>query len=215
MALPHGGGVNLLNDIVRQPNRYAPFMDRLRALFSDMDREYGRVAARHGFYCQGCEENCCLTRFHHHTLAEYLYLWNGFRELPEPERQSVRRRAENVIRQTAELENKGEPVRIMCPVNVDGWCRLYPRRPMICRLHGLAHELRRPGGGAVRGPGCDLFTRTAGDKPYIPFDRTPFYTEMARLEQSLRASLPASERVRMTVAEMIVRFPAGAASYRS
>lgn len=204
-----------LKALIDTPRLYAPFMDRLRTLFADMDREYDRVANQYGFHCQGCEENCCRTRFHHHTIVEFLYLWEGVRQLPAPERQSVHRQAEAVIRQTAEAEARGTPVRIMCPANASGWCRIYPHRPMICRLHGLAHEFRRPDGGAVQGPGCDLFDKTAKDAAYIPFDRTPFYKEMAHLEKALREAVGTAARVRMTVAEMIVRFPQGPDAERS
>ncbi len=182
-------------------------MAQLRTLFDDMDGAYGRVADRYGFHCRGCEENCCLTRFHHHTAAEYLFLLEGFRELPGPERRSMGARAEAVLEKTADAERKEAPVRIMCPANTEGLCRLYAHRPMICRLHGLPHELRRPGGAPTYGPGCDRFIEATRGKDYIPFDRTPFYMEMARIEKALRSSLGVTGRIRMTVAEMIRSFP--------
>ena len=57
---------------------YVPFLDRLEILFSEMDRKYDEVADFYGFVCTGCENNCCLTRFYHHSLLEYLYLYEGY-----------------------------------------------------------------------------------------------------------------------------------------
>ncbi len=199
---------HFLKDAFHRPDGYGPFMNRLRRLFADMDREYEAVAGRYGFQCRGCEDNCCLTRFHHHTVAECLYMWEGFQGLPATHRQALRRRSETVIQKTAAAEEAGGPVRVMCPVNQDGLCRLYSHRPMICRLHGIAHELHRPDGRRVQGPGCDRFTQAAQNRPCLPFDRTPFYARMARLEKALRETLGVAERVRMTVAEMIRSFPA-------
>jgi hypothetical protein len=77
---------------------------------------------------------------------------------------------------------------------------------MICRLHGIAHELRRPDGASRRSPGCDAFTDQTRGKAYIPFDRTPLYMEMAALEREFRTALGENRKLRMTVAEMIRSF---------
>lgn len=193
--------------IFHRMDLWAPFMDRLQALFADMDAEYERIAASCGFKCRGCEDNCCLTRFYHHTIAEYLYLWMGFQSSPQADQKAMVQAAEKVARQTALSEQQGQPIRIMCPVNQDGWCRLYFHRPMICRLHGVAHKFQRPDGGTAQGPGCDWFDRTAQHVPCEPLDRTLFYAHTARLEKNLRETLVFSGRIRMTVAEMIRSFP--------
>ena len=48
------------------------FMERLKAIFTDMDREYSRAAEHYGFDCNACTDLCCQTRFYHHTYIEYL-----------------------------------------------------------------------------------------------------------------------------------------------
>jgi len=75
---------------------------------------------------------------------------------------------------------------------------------MICRLHGIPHELKRPGQNPVYGPGCGAFDRRCGGKGYLKFDRTPFYRDMAMLEQEVKQTLGVAGKFRMTVAEMIL-----------
>jgi hypothetical protein len=41
---------------------------------------------------------------------------------------------------------------------------------------------------------------------YIPFDRTPFYRDLAGIEQALRREMPGAGKIKMTVAEMILVF---------
>ncbi len=43
-----------------------------------MDLKYKEAADYYGFDCTGCEDNCCFTRFFHHTLLEYLYIMEGY-----------------------------------------------------------------------------------------------------------------------------------------
>ncbi len=172
-----------------------------------MDDAYLAAADFYGFICNGCEDNCCLTRFYHHTLAEYLYLLKGFSALDPDERNAIRERAAAARRKMALSEVKGAPPRMMCPLNVDERCRLYPYRPMICRLHGISHEIRKPDGALFYGPGCAVFSRLTASMPYHRFDRTPFYAEMAQLEHNLRREMNYKEKVRMTIADMIGHFP--------
>jgi len=75
---------------------------------------------------------------------------------------------------------------------------------MICRLHGLPHEFKTPHMGIRSGPGCDTFTARCRNKKKFPFDRTPFYTRLAQLENRLRRSITFSQKIKMTVAQMIV-----------
>lgn len=183
-----------------------PFLERLKALYADMDAAYQAAADHYGFHCDGCTENCCLTRFYHHTHLEYRYLEWGFRLLSLEDRERVLARARAARRDTAAAEKEEALIRVMCPLNEVGRCRLYTFRPMICRLHGIAHELHLPGRPASRGPGCEEFTRQAAGKAYHPFDRTPFYREMALLENELKQAAGISARLKLTVAEMIVTF---------
>jgi hypothetical protein len=178
------------------------FFEKLAALYAEMDQAYDETAAAYGFNCRGCADNCCQTRFYHHTHIETAYLLTGFSKLAFDQQKLIQRRAREVA--AAQAENPRGADRLMCPVNMDGWCMLYPYRPMICRLHGLPHELRMPGKPKTYGPGCGEFERVCGDKPYAPFDRTPFYAQMARLEQAFKAHCGIEARIRKTVAEMLV-----------
>jgi hypothetical protein len=58
-------------------------------LFDEMDQAYTVVAGQYGFQCNGCADNCCLTRFYHHTLLEYLYLVEGLRTLEPDVRHTI------------------------------------------------------------------------------------------------------------------------------
>ena len=180
------------------------YLDRLHDLFAAMDREYSRAAGRYQFHCDGCRDNCCLTRFYHHTYLEYFYLLNSFEKLESPQKREIIARAEKVIRETHQADRKGLPLRLMCPLNTDGLCRLYPYRPMICRMHGIPHELKKPGQNAIRVPGCDTFDERCAGQDYIKFDRTPFYTAMAKLESEFKQAVGLEGRIKMTVAEMIL-----------
>ena len=180
------------------------FFDRLQCLFAVMDRQFAEAAKHYGFHCDGCEDNCCRTRFYHHTYLEYLYIHAGLNELGHQRRRAMQSRAAVVCRETAKADEKAMPVRLMCPLNSDGRCTLYTYRPMICRLHGISHELRKPGQSVIRGPGCGMFDLRCSDKSYFQFDRTPFYFEMAELESELKQAVGLSGRVKMTIAEIII-----------
>ncbi len=179
----------------------AEFFRRLADLYAAMDERYDCTAAAYGFDCRGCADNCCQTRFYHHTHIEKAYLLSAFSRLDPESREAIRQRAGRVV-SAGRNEALGAD-RLMCPANGDGWCLLYAHRPMICRLHGLPHELRVPGRSKTFGPGCAEFERLCGAGAYIAFDRTPFYVEMASLEQAFKAGFGLSGRIRQTVAEMI------------
>lgn len=176
----------------------------LTALYSRMDREFDHSAARSGFICNGCEDNCCRTRFYHHTLAEWLYLRSGLTALAPEHRQQIGARADAVRRQMVAMEGREEAMRIMCPLNEAGRCALYVHRPMICRLHGIPHCMRQPDGRLVTGPGCDDYYAQCGRIDARPLDRTPLYIAMAGLERRLREALGFNRKIKLTVAEMII-----------
>ena len=179
------------------------FLLKLKSVYAGMDRKYVTIAANYGFLCQGCEENCCRTRFYHHTLLEYLCIREGFNALPSDKKRQVRTRAKTVIAISAIADRKGIPIKEMCPLNLDGRCMLYAFRPMICRLHGIPHELHRPGSGVRYHPGCHIFCDQCRDSSYCRFDRTPFYIEMAELERELKATVGIIQKIKMTMAEML------------
>ena len=180
------------------------FLVRLKGIFSAMDDAYERAAGRYGFTCTGCDDNCCRTRFYHHTHLEYAYLMEGMTALGPEQQTAVRDKALDVVQRTGLADKKGEAVRFMCPLNLDGMCIVYDYRPMICRLHGIPHELRPPGRTPDRKPGCGAFLTLCGKMDYIKFDRTPFYMEMARLENELKQGANSGLKFKKTIAEMIV-----------
>jgi Fe-S-cluster containining protein len=169
-----------------------------------MDAVYDAAAGQAGFVCRGCRDNCCLTRFYHHTLLEYLHLSSGLDGLPAGQRREIEARAAAAVRRTAEMDAANETVRVMCPLNVSGRCILYAHRPMICRLHGVANVMRRPDGKTISGPGCDDFYAQCGKDCTIRLNRTPLYIEMAQLERELREAVGNYRKIKMTIAEMIL-----------
>jgi Fe-S-cluster containining protein len=181
-----------------------PSLDELQALYAAMDRKYAEVAEFYGFVCRGCEDNCCMTRFYHHTYLEYLYLLKGLEGLPDARQQEIGQRAEQVERQCAAAETSGLPARIMCPISADGRCAPYRFRPMICRLHGVAHELERPDGRRLFGPGCEAFTSLSRGNAPVYLDRTPFYRRLAELEKALRQALGIEGKFKQTIAQMLL-----------
>ena len=183
---------------------YSPFLENLEKVFKNMGESYDAVAKQYSFNCTGCEDNCCLTRFYHHTLLEHLLIEKGFRTLDSAKREEVLEKAKLVVKKTEDADLKGITPRVMCPLNFDGLCILYNFRPMVCRLHGLEHELAKPGQPPVRSSGCDLFTKQTKNIDYIKFDRTIHYIEMAKLESSLRNASGFMEKIRHTIAEMML-----------
>jgi hypothetical protein len=114
-------------------------------------------------------------------------------------RQHVIHRAQAMCRPSAKAV-------YLCPLNVDDRCILYPYRTMICRLHGLPYEVRRPDGKTEEGPGCDRFERerTRRGLVYRRIDRTPLYNDLARLEWQIRQANPRHpSRFKRTIAQMI------------
>jgi Fe-S-cluster containining protein len=183
-----------------RPESHADFLERLRCAYARMDAGYEAAAAAYGFVCTGCGESCCRTRFHHHTLIEYAGLREAFERLPAVTQAQILRRAK--AWQAAQADEGGR--RPLCPLNRKGRCLLYAERPMICRLHGIPHELGRPGAAAQLSPGCDEFDRRCGGMGYRRFDRTPFYAELARLESEFQRALDLRRRFKHTIAEMLL-----------
>ncbi|MCF8067180.1 MAG: hypothetical protein K9L30_01195 [Desulfobacterales bacterium] len=195
-----------LKNIIAQVSSCDSFTEKLSDVYGQMDKKYNECADHYGFNCTGCEDNCCMTLFYHHTYIEYLYIYKGFMGLDPETRYTVKKTATGVSKKIKAADNAGIPPRVMCPLNFEGRCKIYHYRPMVCRLHGLPHELSRMEGNILKSPGCKLFTDEHGKKAYFPFDRTPFYIEMARLEQSLQQKLKLKGRIKMTISEMIETF---------
>ena len=179
------------------------YFRRLARLYSRMDEAFSRVARLAGFQCRGCEDNCCRSLFYHHTYLEYFYLKQGLQTLDPGRRLALERLALDISARTDEALAAGGPPRLMCPLNEAGRCGLYEYRPMICRLHGIAHRMRLPDGRILRGPGCADFEARCASRGGEVMERTPFYQDMADLEQALRRELGLNRKIRMTVARMI------------
>jgi Fe-S-cluster containining protein len=186
------------------PRWCASFLERLGRVFDQMDAAYEQAAAAYGFVCTGCADSCCRTRFHHHTVLEYLYLRKGFGELPADRRESIRANAAAGVAPHGQAGVSAAELRPMCPLNAEGRCLVYAYRPMICRLHGIPHELRFPGRSPQQSPGCEEFHRRCGRPNVHRLDRTPLYTELARLESECRQALGLQRKIRMTIAEMLL-----------
>ncbi len=184
-------------------SKIQPLLVDLKRLYERMDQEYLNIASGYGFICRGCTDNCCRTRFHHHTVIEFCYLLKGFDLLGKEERNAAIERADWVAGMPEKVDEP-QP-RQMCPLNLEGRCIVYDYRPMICRLHGIPHELQRPGCKPVLSPGCGDFDRQSRHKSYIRFDRTPLYLQLAGLEKQCREMLAFSGKIKLTVAEMIIR----------
>ena len=185
---------------------YAPFLERLKIIYSAMDKKYQEAADYYNFHCTGCEDSCCFTRFYHHTLLEYLYIMEGYHTLAHEKKVEVNHRALEVCRKTREVDERGTPVRLMCPLNVNNLCLIYMYRPMICRLHGIPHVLQRPGQGVLYSEGCEVFAEQCQGKARLEFDRTPFYIKMAELEKELKQAVGMTQKIKMTVAQMVTTF---------
>ena len=174
-------------------------------LLSKYWKKYHEVAYYYGFFCIGCEYNFFYTSFYHHTLLEYLFIMKGNSALEHEIRNQVAERALEVCAKTIEYEKTGKTVRLLCPLNFGGLCILYDYRPMICRLHGIPHELQKAGHSVMYSPGCEAFTKQIKSNEYYKFDRTPFYIKMAELENELKKAAGITRKLKMTVAEMSTR----------
>ncbi len=171
-----------------------------------MDDAYAEAADRSGFSCSGCGDNCCEEKFYHYTLIEHLYITEGLNLAPDKKKREIFEKATLVKKMYDANAAAGVHGRIMCPLNSSGLCILYEYRPMICRLHGIPHLVRKSGRPEERGPGCHLFLLGKGPpgESVCLLDRSPFYSEMAAIEIDFRKAVKFTGRYKKTVAEMIL-----------
>ena len=182
------------------------FSDKLKSLFSTMDKKYSEAENFYDFKCTGCTDNCCFTRFYHHTFLEYFFILQGFSSLEDSFRTKIAKKASDNCAKRKEADLQGEKIRLLCPLNIDELCILYEYRPMICRLHGIPHELNMPKTGVTYGSGCNFFDKKCRQKEYFKFDRTPFYIRMARLENEFKQAADINGKFKMTIAQIIADF---------
>jgi len=179
------------------------FFTRLAVIYDNMDRSWDNVASAYGFKCTGCMDNCCETEFYHYTYIGKDYLISGMDSLEAEIKKQILSKAEKVNRRRTLAKKAGERIRIMCPLNKNNRCMLYKFRPMICRLHGIPHELCKPGLETIMNPGCDAGTALFNSIGYIKFNRTPFYSEMAAIEMDYKNATGKSKKIKQTIAQML------------
>lgn len=194
---------------MKRSKRKPGVFKRLADLYQRMQEEYDVVARNAGFSCMGCEQNCCVSYFQHHTYVEWAYLWRGMLELPADRRALFLEKARENVRACNFALSQGLRPRVMCPLNEDGMCQMYEHRLMICRLHGVAHLAPKGDGGTERYPGCYRFEDAAAALPQqLVLDRSELYRELASLEmEHLGAKAKKSPRVQLTLAQMLVEGP--------
>jgi hypothetical protein len=182
---------------------------QLAALYAEMERCYAEVAARLGFSCAGCPDNCCDSYFQHHTYVEWAYLWEGLRALPAEELEEIQARAAWYIQQSERMLRLNKRPDGMCPLNKSGLCSLYAHRFMICRLHGVPATLSWPDGKFLEFPGCFRCQEIGKARTDLaPLERAGLYQELAALEMRLlgrrRSVVP---KVKLTLAQMLIYGP--------
>ncbi len=173
----------------------------LSDIYKAMDKTWDKTASQYGFLCEGCEDNCCKSLFFHHTFIEKAFLLHGFELLAPDIKKEALTRAKTYYSKTFS-DGDSTSLKLMCPLNKEGKCLIYEFRPMICRLHGLPHELHKPGFFPFKGPGCHA--GPFDEHPYIPFDRTPFYREIAQVEIQFRQNSDKKGKIKETVAQMLL-----------
>jgi hypothetical protein len=183
----------------------APYVERLSAVYDEIDREYDETARFYdNFSCAGCEDNCCQTVFYHHTLIENLYLIEGFEGLAHEKKKASVEMASDYLVELSTHPFDDSDLSLMCPLNVDGLCILFRYRPLICRIHGLPGTLSSMRKGDQHWEGCGRFETRHGKSISREIDRTPFYTKIASIEGDLRKEMVFVQKYKKTIAEMIL-----------
>jgi len=185
---------------------------KLAAIYDKMVDRYNEVAGPIDMKCDGCNDNCCLSFFQHHTYVEWAYMWEGLKLLPTEQLEAIKVKAENYVTEGQQALSQGRRPHLMCPLNIDekqGICGLYKHRLMICRMHGVPNKLVKPTGQEINFPGCYRCQDLTKDLEVVPtVDRTPMYKDLVMLEmQFVGKNLRQMPKVDHTIAEMIVLGP--------
>ncbi len=186
---------------------------RLIRLYQEMETEYDRVASLLNFSCTGCPDNCCDSYFEHHTYVEWAYLRQGFSKLSTEKQQKILQRAKSYLKECNESLSRGQRPQVMCPLNEEGLCTLYPYRLLVCRTHGVPASMTRPDGKKLVFPGCfrcqELVALDHSNKKAAPcMERTPLFRQMALLENDLFAGKRhLYPKIKLTIAQMLVEGP--------
>ena len=177
---------------------------RLVELYRLMDSAYGEVGNRVGFSCHGCNGvECCTVDLTLHTSVEMLYLRRGFNALDTSKQLEILGRCREIVK-AKEDDRLGEAYRnAVCALNFGGLCILYDYRPMICRLAGIPHVIKRPDNGTVESGGCIRYqSGFQKNHPDLKIDRTGFYRQMASIEIEIVRAV-GKRTVSRTVAETL------------
>jgi Fe-S-cluster containining protein len=184
------------------------FVGKVAGLYHDMEAAYDSTAKDLDFSCTGCPDNCCDSFFLHHTYTEWAYLWHGLQTLGDKQLKIIKEKASAYVVESETALVKGERPIIMCPLNSEGLCTLYQHRMMICRLHGVPAAFTRPDGQQLSFPGCFRCQELLQEKEVAALDRTQFFKRLVNLEIELLGNRQrTSPRVKMTIAQMIVKGP--------
>jgi hypothetical protein len=187
--------------------------EQLKILYQDMEQAYDLVAKPLGHGCDGCPDNCCDSYFVHHTYIEWAYLLQGLNSLADDRRRALLARAEDYELEAQKIIADGRRPKIMCPVNEDGRCMLYPYRLMVCRTHGVPASMTRPDGKRLVFPGCfrcqELIVEKAIAEADVPLmERTLLLRRLVMLEQRfLQGKRHLAPKVKRTIASMLVSGP--------
>jgi Fe-S-cluster containining protein len=201
---------------------YRELLERLDQWF-----EEGRARAQGLLPCRGGCSACCYGPFDV-SVADIELLLEGVRRLPQKAQLEVRRRARALVEKMEALEPGWcAPHSVVdlgdqrfdrlcealadqpCPLLDDtGRCRIYPDRPMICRLIGLS--MITPTGRVIENA-CPIQDQFAGyaDLPAFPFDLEELeVAELECLQGAARRVLGDSSRhdFEATIAAAIVDF---------
>ena len=113
---------------------YKEFLD-------DLDKRLEKYFELHKEYvkcCLGCS-SCCESGDYPLSALELEYLMHGYTKLSDEVKIKVQTNIKNI--------QKGGT----CPFLIDKTCSIYPFRPIICRVHGLAYICH---GDVVKVPYC-------------------------------------------------------------
>ena len=77
----------------------------------------------------GCSD-CCKAGDYPMSQLEFDYIMRGYIDLDEQKKQ--------IVKTNIEHSEKGG----MCPFLVNEECSIYPYRPIVCRVHGLAYKTK-------------------------------------------------------------------------
>ena len=101
---------------------YKNFLDNLDKRLA----QYFELHKEHIKCCSGCS-SCCETGDYPLSQLELEYLMQGFAQLSNEDKFKVQENIKNIIKGGA------------CPFLINKKCSIYPYRPIICRVHGLAY----------------------------------------------------------------------------